>query len=123
MPLTTQVYEFGQFRLDPAEQVLMLSGKPVHLTLKAFAVLCILVENGGHLVTKDVLMRKVWPDVFVEESNLAQAISSLRKALGEGHQRHLSHEYIQTVARRGYRFIADVRLRRKTRKTTCRIVL
>jgi len=86
----------------------------VRLTLKAFGVLHILVENAGHLVTKDELMRQVWPDAFVEEGNLAQAISALRKALGESHQSYHSHEYIETVPRRGYRFIADVRLRRKT---------
>jgi|SRR5712692_5227538 len=108
------VYEFGHFRLDPAEQVLFCASKPVRLTLKAFGVLHILVENAGHLVTKDELMRQVWPDAFVEEGNLAQAISALRKALGESHLSYLSHEYIETVPRRGYRFIADVRLRRKT---------
>ena len=109
----TPIYEFGHFRLDPAEGVLLCAGKPVRLTLKAFAVLRILVEKSGHLVTKDELIQKVWPDAFVEEANLTQAISFVRKALGESHQSHPSHEYIQTVARRGYRFIADVRLRRK----------
>src|SRR6266550_54375 len=104
------VYEFGHFRLDPAEEVLFCAGKPVHLTLKAFAVLRILVENNGHVVTKGELMRQVWPDAFVEDVNLAQAISALRKVLGESHLDHRSHEYIETVARRGYRFIAPVKL-------------
>lgn len=104
------IYEFGHFRLDPSEEVLFCAGTPVHLTLKAFAVLRILVENTGHLVTKDELMREVWPDAHVEDANLAQAISALRRVLGESHQSHQSHEYIETVARRGYRFIAPVKL-------------
>ena len=104
------IYEFGHFRMDPAEEVLFCAGKPVHLTLKAFAVLRILVEKTGHLVTKDELMGRVWPDAQVEDANLAQAISALRKVLGESHRDHQSHEYIETVARRGYRFIAPVEL-------------
>ena len=63
------------------------------MTLKAFAVLHILVEKTGHLVTKDELMRKVWPDALVEDSNLAQAVSALRKVLGESHRDHQNHEY------------------------------
>ena len=110
MRYSQQVYEFGHFRLDPAEEVLFCAGKPVHLTLKAFGVLRVLVENSGHVVTKDELTRQVWPDAFVEEGNLSQAISALRKALGESHQSHQSHEYIETVARRGYRFIASVKV-------------
>jgi len=108
------VYEFGHFRLHTAEQVLFCAGKPLRLTLKAFAVLRILVENSGHLVTKDELMRQVWPDAYVEEGNLAQAISALRRALGESHQNRRDHEYIETVARRGYRFIAVVNMQHWT---------
>lgn len=104
------IYDFGHFRLDPDEEVLFCAGKPVHLTLKAFAVLLILVENNGHVVTKGELMRQVWPDASVEEGNLSQAISALRRVLGESHRDHQSHEYIETVARRGYRFIAPVKL-------------
>src|SRR5437016_14152544 len=104
------VYEFGHFHLDAGEQVLFCAGKPVHLTLKAFAVLRVLIENNGHLVTKEELMRQVWPEAYVEEGNLSQAISALRKALGERHQ---SHEYIETVARRGFRFIAPVSMHNK----------
>jgi DNA-binding winged helix-turn-helix (wHTH) protein len=110
MSHSQSVFEFGHFRLDPAEEVLFCAGKPVHLTLKAFAVLRILVENTGHLVTRDELMGKVWPDAHVEGANLAQAIAALRKVLGESHRDHQSHEYIETVARRGYRFIAPVNL-------------
>lgn len=107
------VYEFGHFRLHTAEQVLFCAGKPLRLTLKAFAVLLILVENSGHVVTKAELMRQVWPDAFVEEGNLAQAISALRRALGESHSRK-DHQYIETVARRGYRFIAVVNMQHWT---------
>lgn len=103
------VYEFRHFRLDENEQVLLCAGKPVPLTLKAFAVLVFLVENAGHLVLKDELLRRAWPDAIVGEGNLAQAVSALRKALGESHKSHRNHEYIETVARRGYRFIALVR--------------
>lgn len=102
------VYYFRHFRLDEDEQVLLCAGKPVALTLKAFAVLLVLVENAGHLVLKDELLRRVWPDAIVEEGNLTQAISALRKALGESHQTHKNHKYIETVVRRGYRFIASV---------------
>jgi DNA-binding winged helix-turn-helix (wHTH) protein len=104
------IYDFGHFRLDPTEQVLLCAGKPVRLTLKAFAVLCVLVENNGHLVTKDHLISEVWLDAHVEEGNLSQAICALRRVLGESHRDHQSHEFIQTVARRGYRFIALVDL-------------
>ncbi|MDX6443791.1 MAG: hypothetical protein QOH71_865 [Blastocatellia bacterium] len=102
------VYDFKQFRLDASEGVLLRGGRPVPLTLKAYAVLKVLVENGGHLVPKHELISQVWPDAIVEEGNLTQAISALRKALGESHQSHPGHEYIETVARRGYRFIAPV---------------
>ena len=102
------VYEFGHFHLDAGEQVLFCAGKAVHLTQKAFAVLRVLLENSGHLVTKEALMRQVWPEAYVEEGNLSQAIAALRRALGESHQSHERHEYIETVARRGFRFIAAV---------------
>ncbi len=110
MRASRSVYEFGHFHLDAGEQVLFCAGTPVPLTQKAFAVLRVLVKNGGHLVTKDELMRQVWPEACVEEGNLSQAISALRKAFGESHQSHQSHEYIETVARRGYRFIATVKM-------------
>jgi DNA-binding winged helix-turn-helix (wHTH) protein/Flp pilus assembly protein TadD len=102
---TRQVYEFGPFRLDPAERVLSCDGKPVHLTLKAFAVLLVLIARAGHVVEKDELMRQVWPDAFVEEANLTQSIALARRALRESHDRR---QYIETIHRRGYRFIAIV---------------
>lgn len=100
------IYDFGHFRLDSGEQVLLCEGQPVQLTLKAFAVLLVLVDNAGHVVEKQDLMQSVWSDSVVEEANLPQTICMLRKALGESHRR----EYIETVARRGYRFIAHVRI-------------
>src|SRR6266545_8092072 len=103
MKLPERVYDFGRFRLDTSEQVLFCTGKPVHLTLKAFAVLRVLVENAEHVVEKDELMRQVWHDAVVEDDNLTQAVCELRRILGECRERP---EYIQTVHRRGYRFIA-----------------
>lgn len=100
------LYEFGPFRLDPAERLLLRDGRAVPLTPKVFDILVLLIENGGRLLEKDELMRRVWPDSFVEEGNLTFNISVLRKALGEGHGHH---PYIETVPRRGYRFVADVR--------------
>ena len=72
MALATRVlYEFGKFRLDPAEHLLLRDGKPVALTPKAFDILCVLAQSGGHLLSKDELMKKVWPNSFVEEANLS----------------------------------------------------
>ena len=100
------IFEFGSFRLNPAERLLLRDQAPIHLPPKAFDALLVLVENQGHLLEKDDLLRKVWPDTFVEESNLAQHISLLRKALQDGED---GPRYIETVPRRGYRFIAEVR--------------
>ena len=99
-------YEFGDFRLDPAKRLLLCSEKPVALTPKVFDTLVVLIENRGRTIEKDELMKALWPDSFVEESSLAQNIFQLRKALGEG----LSEEahYIETIPKRGYRFVADV---------------
>ena len=99
-------YVFGVFRIDVAERILFGEKGVVQLTPKAFDTLLVLVENSGHVLSKEDLMEKVWPDSFVEENNLAQNISALRKALGEeaGGQK-----YIETVPKRGYRFVADVR--------------
>src|ERR1700731_457252 len=103
---TKATFEFGSFRLNPAERLLLRDQAPVHLPPKAFDALVVLVENRGHLLEKDELLRKVWPDTFVEESNLAQHISVLRKALQDGEN---GPRYIETVPTRGYRFIAEVR--------------
>src|SRR4030095_16610151 len=99
-------YVFGPFCLNPSERTLLLEGEQVSLTPKAFEILTVLVKNSGHLVGKDELMQEVWPDAFVEEANITQHISILRKALGDGTD---DHRYIETVPRRGYRFIGSVR--------------
>jgi DNA-binding winged helix-turn-helix (wHTH) protein/tetratricopeptide (TPR) repeat protein len=100
------LYEFGPFRLDVTERLFLKDDSPVALTPKAFEMLVVLVERSGHLVEKDELLKEVWRDQFVEESNLSQNIYLLRKALGEGPN---EHQYIETVPRRGYRFVADVK--------------
>jgi DNA-binding winged helix-turn-helix (wHTH) protein/TolB-like protein/Tfp pilus assembly protein PilF len=97
-------YEFGRFRLKIAERVLLREGEPVPLTPKVFDILLTLVENGGQVVAKDDLMKRVWPNTFVEEGNLTQNISLLRKALGETPG---GIQFIETVPRRGYRFVAE----------------
>lgn len=102
-----QCFEFGPFRMDPAERRLLRDGQPVPLTPKAFDALLIFVENSNRLLGKDELIAKLWPDSFVEESNLAQNVSTLRRALGEQPD---GRQYIETVPKRGYRFIAEVRL-------------
>jgi DNA-binding winged helix-turn-helix (wHTH) protein/TolB-like protein/Flp pilus assembly protein TadD len=97
-------YDFGRFRLKPAERVLLREGELVPLTPKVFDILVTLVEHGGQVVAKDDLMKRVWPNTFVEEGNLTQNISLLRKALGESSG---GVQFIETVPRRGYRFVAD----------------
>jgi len=97
-------YEFGRFRLKTAERVLLREGELVPLTPKVFDILVTLVEHGGQVVAKDALMKRVWPNTFVEEGNLTQNISLLRKALGESPG---GVQFIETVPRRGYRFVAD----------------
>jgi len=97
-------YEFGRFRLKVAERVLLREGELVPLTPKVFDILITLVEHGGQVVSKDDLMKRVWPNTFVEEGNLTQNISLLRKALGETPG---GAQFIETVPRRGYRFVAD----------------
>ncbi|HEX8087293.1 MAG TPA: winged helix-turn-helix domain-containing protein [Blastocatellia bacterium] len=98
-------YDFGRFRVRVAERVLLRERDVVPLTPKVFEILLTLVENSGQVISKEDLIKRVWPDTFVEEGNLTQNISLLRKALGEGQN---SHQYIETIARRGYRFIAPV---------------
>jgi TolB-like protein/DNA-binding winged helix-turn-helix (wHTH) protein len=106
MPLMEQtLYRFGPFLLDPAERLVSRDGIPLTLTPKVFDTLLYLVRNCGRVLTKDELLKQIWPDTFVEEVNLAVNISTLRKAFGEN-----PHEcrYIATVPGRGYRFIAEV---------------
>ncbi|MDX6558692.1 MAG: hypothetical protein QOF72_1741, partial [Blastocatellia bacterium] len=97
-------YEFGSFRLDATQRLLLREGAVVPLTLKAFDLLLTLVESDGEVLTKDELMHRVWPDSFVEEANLSHHIHKLREALGEKQ----GDKYIETLARRGYRFVAKV---------------
>ena len=100
-----EIYEFGPFSLDPAQRVISRDGTPLSLTPKVFDTLVCLVRNQGRLLTKDELLKEIWPDTFVEEVNLAVNISTLRKAFGEGPQ---DGRYIATVPGRGYRFVAEV---------------
>src|ERR1700747_249460 len=100
---TTELYEFGPYRLEPAERKLMRGSELVVLTPKTFDTLVLLVRNSGHLLKKDELVRMLWPDTFVEEGNLSNNIFLLRKALGE------DPPFIETVPKRGYRFVAAVR--------------
>jgi DNA-binding winged helix-turn-helix (wHTH) protein/Tol biopolymer transport system component len=102
---TKQLYAFGPFRVHAAEYLLTVDGKPLPLSPKAFEALLMLVENAGHLVDKNELMRRVWPDTFVEDGNLAKHVSLLRKALSEASD---GQEYIETIPKRGYRFVAEV---------------
>jgi hypothetical protein len=78
------IYEFGSFRLDSTERLLLRAGQPVSLTPKAFDLLVFLVDHAGRLVTKQALMSALWPNTFVEEANLTFTVSALRKALGDG---------------------------------------
>src|SRR5215210_7320540 len=99
-------YEFDSFRLIPAERQLLRDGKPVSLRPKAFDTLLVLVQNSGRVLTKDDLIKQVWPDSFVEESNLNHYISVLRKTLSNGEN---GEAYVETVRGYGFRFKADVR--------------
>src|SRR5262252_2228371 len=99
---TRQLYEFGAFRLDPAEQILLRGGEPIALIPKVFDTLVLLVQNAGRLITKDEFMSQVWADAFVEDATLAQSISQLRKALGDS-------EIIETVPKKGYLFLGSVK--------------
>src|SRR5262245_18734386 len=100
------IYEFGHYRLDAAERLLSRDGEVVPLQPKTFDVLLTLVERHGRLLEKDELMRAVWPDTVVEEVNLANNISILRKVLGDGGN---GQQFIETAPKRGYRFVAEVR--------------
>jgi DNA-binding winged helix-turn-helix (wHTH) protein len=99
-------YEFATFSLDPEERRLQRNGEVLPLTPKAFEVLLFLVENGGHALRKEEFLQKVWAGSYVEEKNLADNISLLRKVLGDDPK---SPSFIETVPRRGYRFVAAVR--------------
>lgn len=102
--LTSNLYQFGDFSLDPQNRTLRRAGTTVPLTPKAFDLLFVLIQNADSIVTKDELMKAVWPDSFVEESNLTQTIFMVRKALDETTDRR----YILNVQGRGYRFLVPV---------------
>ncbi|MBS1794480.1 MAG: PD40 domain-containing protein [Acidobacteria bacterium] len=103
---SSQIYEFGGFRLNTAEKLLLHGETPIPLTPKVFDTLLVLVENAGRLLEKEELMTAIWRDRYVEEGNLAFNIKVLRKALGDP---AAAPQFIETVPRRGYRFIAEVR--------------
>jgi TolB-like protein len=106
-PQQPRIYEFGEFRIDTARRLLIGSDDlPRSLSPKAFDTLLYMVEQGDVILDKDVLMKAVWPDTVVEENNLNQNISILRRVLGENRR---EHRYILTVPGRGYRFVAAVR--------------
>src|SRR5262249_18316224 len=100
-------YEFGPFRLDPVKRRLLHNEEPLPLAPKAFDTLLALVQQSGKTIDKDDLMKRVWPDAVVEENNLNQNITALRKSLGDS--RHES-KYIATIPGFGYRFVAEVKL-------------
>ena len=105
---TDKIYEFGEWRLDPTEHLLLRNGSAVPLGPKVFDTLLLLVESAGRLVTKDEFMKRVWPDSFVEDLALTQNISQLRKVLGNG-----DAPVIETVPKRGYRFVLPVAVSEK----------
>jgi DNA-binding winged helix-turn-helix (wHTH) protein/TolB-like protein/predicted Zn-dependent protease len=106
----THFYDFGRYRIDVTGRILLRDQEVVPLTPKVFDILLALVEQSGRIVEKDDLMKRVWPDSYVEEGNLTQNVWLLRKALSEGSN---GQKYIETIARRGYRFAAAVRESRK----------
>src|ERR1700735_2589592 len=101
------LYQFGPFRVDADKELLLRDEETVPLAPKAFQILLVLMRHGKQVVTKDDLMKSVWPDTFVEEANLSRNIFLLRKALGESKQ---YRQLIFTVPARGYRFAEDVKL-------------
>src|SRR5262245_48833813 len=112
-PLTI-LYEFGSFRLDTVNRLLFHKDDVLPLTSKAVEILLLLLEDAGSVVEKDELMSRVWPDNFVEETNLAHHVYLLRKALGDATN---ENRFIQTVPKRGYRFVAEVKKTANRRKT------
>jgi DNA-binding winged helix-turn-helix (wHTH) protein len=108
MPLEKgHFYQFGSFRLDPAERRLLRENQTVSLPPKSLDLLVLLVENQNRLVTKNQILESVWAGSFVEESNLTVSISGIRRALGE---RDGGLTFIETVPKAGYRFVAPVRI-------------
>jgi DNA-binding winged helix-turn-helix (wHTH) protein len=99
-------YYFGPFRLNAEERLLLRNSEAVSLPPKTLDLLLVLVENRGHLLEKGELIRRLWPDSFVEEANLSHHVFTLRKALSDGEN---GVTYIETVPRRGYRFVGNVK--------------
>ncbi len=102
----TPIYEFGEYRLDAGRLLLSRAGEPIPLSPKAFETLALLVRNAGKVLEKEELLRAVWPDVIVEENNLNQNVSMLRRVFGESRG---ENRFIATVSGRGYRFLPKVR--------------
>src|SRR6202162_5210738 len=102
---TKAIYTFGPFHFERDARILLRDGKIISLTPKVAELLLVLVEKSGQVVTKDELIQAVWPDTFVEETNLTSNISIVRKQLGVHPD---GGEYIQTIPKRGYRFVAAV---------------
>src|SRR5689334_19385589 len=100
----THIYEFGDFRLDAGRRLLLRHGEMVPLTPRVFDTLLYFARHQGRLLGKDELIQAIWPDSFVEENNLTQNVSTLRRALGESRG---DNRYIVTVPGHGYRFAAD----------------
>lgn len=107
VPSRHEAYEFGPFRLVTGDKQLLRTGKPVPLRPKLYETLLVLVESQGHLVEKEVFLKRLWPDCFVDEAALAQNISKLRRVLASPAH---AISYIETVSKRGYRFLAPVRI-------------
>src|SRR5262245_60241655 len=105
-PLSGHIHRFSDFTIDIEQKVLLRGGKAIPMAPKVFETLLALVENHGRIVLKEELMKRLWPDTFVEESNLTFNIQQLRKSLGDNAREPL---YIETIPRRGYRFIAEVK--------------
>src|SRR6266853_6798017 len=103
IPSTPTAIEFGRFRILPHRRELLAEGRPLDLGGRAFDVLMTLIEASGAVVSKDVLMHRVWPDRIVEENNLQAQISALRRAFGA------DRDLIRTIAGRGYQFTGDIR--------------
>src|SRR5262245_4266811 len=103
--LQSETYEFGPFRIDASERVLTKEQQAISLTPKAFDTLVVLIRNSSHVVGKDELLKAVWPETFVEEGVLAVNVAAIRKALSDGDE---ARSYIETVPRRGYRFVGEV---------------
>src|SRR5205807_2491176 len=103
-------YAFGEFSLDSSRRTFSREGRIVHLPAKEFDTLLYFLENQGRTLSKDEMMSAIWDDTFVEEGNLAQYVSRLRKVLDSN-----GHSYIQTLPKKGYRFDADVKVTGKDR--------